>query len=247
MNKHSVVIVDDEVDSQIILQNFLNEYCPQTRLIAIYSTVKDCIKNLLTSPPDILLLDINLTDGTGFDVLKEITQLSIKVIFITAHDQYALDAFKHKVNNYLLKPINPKHLQNAIEDIIKTIELEKKLNNIQLFEESSNVKKLGIPSKGTLQLKSLQDIIRCEANGNYTFIYINDKERIIVPKTIKVFEELLTNNGFIRIHQSHLINQKYLEEIRIKKNLIFLKNGVQLPISRKYKMIIIRSFKLKII
>jgi len=247
MKMYNVVIVDDEIDSQITLQSFLSEYCPNTKLITTYSNVRDCVKKLLVSPPDILLLDINLSDGTGFDVLKEITQLSIKVIFISAHDQYAIDAFKHKVNNYLLKPINPIDLKNAIDDLITTIELERKLNNIELFKENSSVKKLGIPSKDALQVTSLKDIIRCEANGNYTFIYINDKERIIVPKTIKIFEDILSTNGFIRIHQSHLINQKYLDEIRVKKNLILLKNGDELPVSRKYKMTIINLFKLKII
>jgi two-component system LytT family response regulator len=247
MKKYTVVVVDDEIDSQITLQSFLKEYCPETELAATYSNVKECIENLLISPPDILLLDINLPDGSGFDVLKEIAELSTKVIFISGYDQYAIDAFKHKVSNYLLKPVNPKHLQVAIEDLVKTIELEKKLDDIQLLEENNNVKKLGIPSKDALQIMSLQDIIRCEANGNYTFIYIKDKERIIVPKTIKIFEDLLAKNGFIRIHQSHLINQIYIDEIRLKKNVILLKNGDQLPVSRKYKTVLVKEFKLKIV
>lgn len=247
MREYSVMIVDDESDSQITLSSFLREYCPETRLIATYSGVKECLSNIHNNPPDVLLLDINMSDGTGFDVLDGISELSTKVIFITGHDQFAVEAFRYRVSGYLLKPINPKHLEVAIKELIETIEQEEKLSKIESIEKQDQLKILGIPSNDVVQIAALRNIIRCEANGNYTFVYFEDKERIIVPKTIKIFEEILAENGFIRIHQSHLINKVHLSEIRVKVNQILLKNGDILSVSRKYKSRLVQEFKLKVV
>lgn len=246
-DKYSVVIVDDEIDSQITLRSFLQEYCPDTNLIGTYSNVQNGIKYILQSQPDILLLDINLSDGTGFDVLEKISELKTRVIFITAHEQYAIEAFKHQVDNYLLKPINPNHLKKAINNSIVRIINERKYNGPESLDLASEIKKLGIPSKDIVHLTSLNDIIRCEANGNYTYVYIKNQERLIIPKTIKRFDEILSAHSFIRTHQSHLVNQQYIDKIFLTKNLILLNNGDQIIISRKYKPSIIEIHKLKLI
>jgi len=247
MDKYSLVIVDDEIDSQITLKSFLQEYCPNIELTGSYSNVQNGVQHILQCEPDILLLDINLSDGTGFDVLNAIAQLKTRVIFITAYEQHAVEAFKYQVDNYLLKPLHPEHLKKAVEGSIKKINTVKKISNLQLLVDSTNVKKLGIPTKDTLHIMELNDIIRCEANGNYTYIYVKDQERIIVPKTMKKFEEILSDHSFIRTHQSHLVNQQYIKKILLKENLLDLNNGDQIAISRKYKPSIISFYKLKII
>ena len=245
--KYSVIIVDDEADSQITLSSFLHEYCPETQLISVFSGVQDCLKGIKVNPPDILLLDINMSDGTGFDILNEITELSTKVIFITGYDSFAVDAFRYKVSGYLLKPVNPKHLEVVIAETIATIELEDKLSKLESSEENHQLKSIGIPSNDTVQLTDLRNIIRCEANGNYTYVHFTDRDRIIIPKTIKIFEGILSENGFVRIHQSHLINKMYLSEIRVKDSQVLLKNGDLLSLSRKYKSRIVQEFKLKVV
>ncbi len=246
MKKYTVAIVDDEIDSQITLRSFLEEYCPSVELIGTYSGVNDCINGLKLAVPDILLLDISLSDGTGFDILRKTTDPDTKVIMITAHGHYAVEAFKYKVDDYLLKPVNPKDLQNSITDLTDLI--DKQRNQIPYHNTlHSALKKLGIPSKDKLHITTLKDIVRCEADSNYTLVFLKDESRIIVPKTIKIFEETLGDNGFIRVHQSHLINQEHINTILLKKSCIELKNGDRIPISRKYKSTVVSKFKLKLI
>jgi two-component system LytT family response regulator len=223
----------------------LDRCCPEAKTIATYSNVKDCVKNILSHPPDILLLDINLSDGTGFDVLKEISELETRVIFITAYEEFAIEAFKYHVDNYLLKPINPKDLQLAISDSIFKIKSRREFKDLKLLHDKSNSKKIGIPLKGSLHIMNLHEIIRCEANGNYTYIIRENNEKVIVPKTIKKFEELLKTEGFIRSHQSHLINQQFIKEIQKKDNFITLTNNESIPVSRKYKPSVLDAFKFK--
>ncbi len=247
MRKYGVVIVDDEIDSQITLRSFLQEYCPFVELIGTYSSVKECEEGLISVRPDILLLDVSLSDGNGFDILEKVSLPNTKVIMITAHEQFAVKAFKFKVDDYLLKPINPINLKKSIKDLIEEIESiglrEKEEGEVEL----SKLKKLGIPSKDKLHITTLGDIVRCEADGNYTVVFIKNDTRIVVAKTIKIFEETLAENGFIRVHQSHLINQNHIETVLLKKSAICLKNGNLIPISRKYKSQVVAKFKLKLI
>lgn len=244
---YTVVIVDDELDSQIALKGFLNKFCPQVEVLAAYSNIVDCLQNIYTLQPDILLLDIHLSHGTGFDILNEIKDLNAKVIFVTAYDEHAIKAFRYGVENYLLKPINHLELQKAIGGAIEKIDAERELIELKLLIDKPEMKKIGVTFKNKLHIMSLQEIIRCEANGNYTSIYVQGKERMIVPKTIKKFEELLGLHGFLRTHQSHLVNAQFLKNLDRKNNVINLYDGTQIPISRKYKPRLLDVLKFKFI
>lgn len=242
---YTAVIVDDEIDSQIALKGFLTKFCPQVEVVASFSTIVDCLQKVFRIKPDIMLLDINLSQGSGFDILNKIQELNTRVIFVTAHDEYAVEAFKHHVDNYILKPINHLDLQKAISKTIERISAKRELHELKMLIDKPEEKRIGVPIKDKLRIMSLQEIIRCEANGNYTIVMLNDREKVVVPKTIKKFEELLGMHGFIRTHQSHLINTQFMRNVDVKLNVVNLFNEDQIPISRKYKPKILDGIKLK--
>lgn len=247
MNYINTIIIDDEVASQALLKEFLLEYCPNVRVINVCSNVSDSVEYLSLNSLDLILLDIDLIDGSGFDVLKKLPDLKAKVIIISAYDQFGITAYRHKVVDYLLKPLNPLDLQASIIHITKQIALENSLNESGSKLPVTVAKKLGLNAKGIVSIKFIDNIIRCEANGNYTYIHTDGQESVLVPKTMKLYCDILLEFGFIRTHRSHLINKKFVQEIRTSKNQVLLNNGDVIPISRNNKLKVIRAFDLKVV
>lgn len=235
------LIVEDEIPSQETLKNFLKEYCPEVELLAVTDTVKEgvCLVNKLK--PDLLLLDIALNNGTGFDLLKQVQERNFEVIFTTAYEHYALRAIKFSAIDYLLKPIDLDELQVAVK---KVISKQQSLNsNRQIDTLLSNLLKHNIrqhtitlsTSEG-LHFVVVEDIIRLEALGSYTqFHLINDK-KIVVSKHLKEYERLLGDINFCRIHQSHLINIKAV--VKYQKSdggYVLLKDNSKIKVSESKK------------
>ncbi len=211
------IIIDDEAIARKTLINFLNRFFPDIKVIAQANSVKSGIQVLNDYNPDLVFLDIEMPHGTGFNILENIDNINFSVIFITAYDQYAIEAFKFSAIDYLLKPLNISELKIAVEKFKKrntnkgqTQKIKVLIDNLN--NEQNKIYKLVLPIINGFQVVEINDIIRCEGDRNYTkFIFTNDK-MIHVSKTMKEFEELLIKHGFFRIHQSHLINLKYVEK-----------------------------------
>lgn len=212
------ILVDDEIDSIRVLQTLLENFCPQVSIIGTAGGVETALDLISTSRPDLVLLDIEMSQGNAFDLLNQLMPLDFQVIFVTAFDNYAIRAFKYSAVDYLLKPVDIDDLLSAIGRVREKPEakdlaqqMKVLLENVGMLQMSQQ--KMAIPTITGLIFIPVQDIVRFEAKGNYTTIYLSNGEPILATRTIKDYEEVLPETIFCRIHNSHIINlsriQKY--------------------------------------
>ncbi|HTJ50443.1 MAG TPA: response regulator [Cyclobacteriaceae bacterium] len=223
MKTFRALIIDDTENSRITLAHDLKEYCPQINVVGQADGVKTGMEAIREKKPDVIFLDIQMGDGTGFDLLSQLKEINFQIIFTTALDSYGIKAIKFSALDYLLKPIDPDDLMNAVAKLEQN-EKSKSINDsINLLLE--NMRDTKTPANKRIALHSLEkvhmvtigDIIRCESQGSYTIFYLQNKEQILASKNLKEFEEMLEGHSFIRVHHSHLINFNYLKEY-IKKD-----------------------------
>jgi len=236
----TAIIVDDEQHCIDRLTNLLQQYHAGTvQLLASASSVKEGIKLIREHQPDMIFLDVQIHDRTGFDLLRECGAVNFKVIFTTAYDKFAIQAIKFSAIGYLLKPIDEDDLQEAL-DKLKDISVENTglmaaviENNLQ---PASKKKKLTIPSGNELLFVNIDEIIRCHSDINYTTIFKTDNQKIVVAKTLKEFEELLSDHNFFRVHNSELINLGYIKSYnKGKGGSVLLTDGTELEVSTRRK------------
>jgi two-component system LytT family response regulator len=217
----SAIIVDDIDNSRVTLAHDLKEYCPQIQIIGEADSVDSGIREITEKKPEVVFLDIQLGDGTGFDILEKIGDFNFQVIFTTALDAYGIKAIKFSALDYLLKPIDPDELVEAVRKLEKNRKKEDVKNSLNLLLENikdiqPETKRIALNSADKVHMVHIKDIIRCESQGSYTIFYLMNKEQIVVTKNLKEYEQLLDEHSFIRVHHSHLINFAYLKEF-IKK------------------------------
>jgi two-component system LytT family response regulator len=244
--KFTALVIDDEEDARSNIVRFTNKYSQQIKFVGEADSLKSGFLAIEELKPDIIFLDIHLGDGRGFDLLEKDIRIESKVIFVTAYDKFAVKAFKLKASNYILKPINHEEFNDALEIVCKQLELERENKILKSILTQENTKTLGIPTNHSVKLTNLGQIERLEANVNYTEIYLLNEEKIIVPKTLKSFEKVLSDFQFIRIHQSHIVNESCIAEVVLDKNLVVLKSGHQIPFSRRYKSLLVKMYNLTI-
>lgn len=240
-----VLIVDDEEYVRIALTEMLKTHCPVINQIDVAESVAAGKKAIETTKPDLVFLDICLSDGKGFDLLKDLTNLSFKVIFITAYEEYAIRAFKFSAIDYLLKPVDVDELIEAVKKAEKTIENEntKILTEAFLRNQESNQKKIALKTTEAIHLIDVKNIIRCNSDGNYTNFIIENSKNLLVSKTLKEFEELLSPFGFVRIHQSHLINIDFIEKYDKRSGgFVVLKDHSEIPVSTRKREELLKVF-----
>jgi len=233
------IIVEDEERSRIVLQNLLETYCPEIEVIGTADSVSASIKLIRSSPPDLLFLDVQIAGGTGFDVLDKLRDIRIPVIFTTAYDHYALKAFKFSAIDYLLKPIDIDELKSAVKKVSESSQREEEQYKIQnLLSNLRNPTEDPVLLVSTLEAVEfirISEIIRCEAQGAYTQLFLKDSKPVMVSKVIKEFEFLLQDHGFFRVHQSHLVNLKEVRKYVKSENYLLMRDGAQIQLARSRK------------
>lgn len=234
------IIVDDEQHCIDRIEKLLKDNHSDTIEIAgSFNTVKDGIKAIQALHPGLLFLDVQIHDRTGFDLLRECGDINFKLIFTTAYDKFAIQAIKFSAIGYLLKPIDAEDLKEAIDkagntSIAHTRSMAKVIENN--FNQSSTKKKVTIPSGNELIFLNIDEIIRCHSDVNYTTIYKKDKQKIVVAKTLKEFEEMLQEYHFFRIHNSDLINLSCIKSYnKGKGGSVILNDGTELEVSTRRK------------
>ncbi|TCC90372.1 response regulator transcription factor [Pedobacter frigiditerrae] len=235
------ILIDDELKSRGNLRQLLLKYCPNVAIIGEAGTAIEALQLIRELAPDLLFLDIEMGEISGFDLLKLLNgQQNFEVIFVTAFDKYGIQAVKACAIDYLLKPINILELSNAVEKA--TIQINPKKENVRLKELVANIdrgdneQRIAIPLSDKIEFLTINKIIRLEAEGNYTHIYLDNKKQYLVCKTLKEYQELLENHNFIRTHQSHLINfRKIVAYVKTDGGYIAMEDGSQAPISRQKK------------
>jgi len=189
------VIVDDESKAREILVDMLKLYCTNVEVVGQAHNVKSAYEIINQEKPDLILLDIKMPDGSGFDLLNKFTDIDFKVIFITAHEEYAIKAFRFSALDYLLKPIDPSDLMSAIDKISESITgtgMNEQFDTFKsnYFEEEPHLdKRIVLKTQENIYVIYLKDVIRCQSEKNYTYFYFTNRERIIVSKTLKEFDE----------------------------------------------------------
>ena len=236
-----ILIADDEKNVREALAEMIQLYCSDVTIVASTHNVSTTIESINKHHPDVILLDIDLKDGTGFDVLKQYKTPTFKVVFITAFQQYALEAFRFSAMDYLLKPVDPDLFVQAINKVSETIDKEKLSLKIESFlynmdAISKGDKKIILKTSDNIHVVNVKDIMYCEADHSYTNFYLADRSRIMVSKTLGEYDELLSAHNFIRIHQSYLLNINYIK--RYEKGdggTIILTDDTPLPVATRKK------------
>ncbi len=233
------VIIEDEERSRIVLQNLLETYCPEVEVAGSADSVASGVKLIRSLQPDVLFLDVQITGGTGFDVLEKINDVKVSVIFTTAYDHYALKAFKFSAIDYLLKPIDIEELKAAVKKV--TVSGQQEEDQYKIKNLLSNLKNpnedpvLLVSTIEAVEFVRIRDIVRCEAQGAYTQLFLRDARPVMVSKVIKEFEYLLQDYGFYRVHQSHLINLKEVRKYVKSENYLLMRDGAQIQLARSRK------------
>lgn len=236
------IIVDDEKWNRANLQALLKDNCPNVKVLAEAVSADEAIELLTVNKIDLLFLDIEMPNKSGLELLKEMGEVDFEVIFCTAHSQYALKAFKFNAVDYLLKPIDENELITAVKQAEEnrkqkkagSIDIESLMQAINTPEKK--FEKLAVHVAEGIKFLKIEDIIRCESDGNYTTIYQKDKEKLVVAKSLKEYELILTEYGFFRIHNYHLINMAHIKNYRKEDGgYVTLADDSRLEISRRRK------------
>ena len=239
----TLVIDDTKLNREVII-NFAKNYTPQVDIVGQANSVESAIQQIKMSSPDLVFLDIELGDGTAFDVLDAIGDIDFSIIFITAYNQYALEAFKVNAVDYLLKPVNIDDFKKAVNKAhLKEIINEDRYNNLkkELLPESEIISISTSTGFESVQSKS---IIRCQADGKYTIVWMEANKKIVSSKHLKEFEDTLSKNNFFRVHHGHLINLNRVKSFNRSDSTVVLENGDEVPISQRKKKKFIEAMNL---
>lgn len=234
------VIVEDELKSRETLRGLLNRFCDDVLICAEAGGVQSGKEAILEHQPDLVFLDIEMPDGSGFRLLERLDEINFEIIFTTAFEQFAIKAIRYAALDYLLKPIVPDELVAAVEKVRQLKQrksnqkqIEVLLNNINPDQLES--KKIVLSTSEKIHVVAMNDIIRCESDNYYTHFYFTDSTHLLISKTLKDVESLLEEGNFIRPHKSHLINTKYIRNFNREQVAILLTDGSMIPVSRRKK------------
>lgn len=249
MTKVKTIIIEDEIQSRVSLKSDIEKYCPDLHVISEAENMKQGIKIIDELMPELVFLDINLGDGSGFDILEKVTYKDFKIIFVTAYDQYAFKAFKFSAIDFLLKPIAPSDLISAVNKFNYYLKAENFSLQLNILQQSFNTlkthdKKIVLREADSIHFVRTVDIVRCESEGPYTHFHLVDGKHLIISKNLKEYEEMLMEYGFIRTHHSHLINfSKVIRIDKVDSGILILENGDKIPIAQRKRDQIMEMLK----
>lgn len=235
-----VIIIEDVVAIRDTLKVLLLDRYQSLRIVGQCDNVAEAKQLIHQFKPHVLLLDIDLKDGSGFDLLKQLSYKKFELIFITGDNTKGIEAIKHNATDYVLKPVKSRDLYSAIDKAIERIEKEKQSQSLELIQTSlksiAPQKRIILKNNTLVHSVALNEIVRCESEGRYTTFYLINGKQHIMATAIKEYEEHLLNDGFFRVHQSHLINVIYFDSlIKQPESIIHLKNGDKVPLAERKK------------
>jgi two-component system LytT family response regulator len=242
------LIIDDEPSVRNTLNGLLKRTCPQVSIVGEAHSVATGIRAIMEKSPDLILLDIKMDDGTGFDLLNHFENINFKIIFVTAYEEFAIRAFDFSAIDYLLKPINPEKLVKAVKNVelLKSKDFSTQLNALRenIDTHGGAIKKIILKNQESIHLLNVDDIIHCESDGSYTVFETFDNYKIVVSKNLKEYDALLSQSGFLRLHRSHLINLKHIKRFdKHDGGYIVMSNGSQIPVSTSGRERLLELFK----
>ncbi len=244
-----VLIVEDEESTRNLLKSMISQSFSDIKIVGEVESVADGIIAINKENPDVVLLDIDLTDGSGFEILESTKLKNYMVVFITAHNEYAIKAFRISAIDYLLKPVDINDLIEAIEKCKKQKEageLNLKLDALfsNLKSEQNQDKKIVLKSSDSIHVIPIHEIIRCESDSSYTTFYLKNNKKLIISKTLKEFDDLLTEFGFFRPHQSHLVNTNCINSYeKPHGGMLVMSDKSHVPVATRKREALFNLFK----
>ncbi len=233
------ILIEDEPIALKHLMTLLRKYCPQIQVVATAATIEEGKLELLQHQPELVLLDIELSGHNSFELLEQVATIDFEKIFVTAHEQFGIQAIKHGATDYVLKPIDKLDLTEAVERAAAKIYTKRMLaNRKQIIESNFNyAHRLSLPAQDGLIFVDIQKIMYCESEGRYTRFYLaHQDKRILVSKNIGEYEILLPKQIFIRIHSHYIVNLSYVEKyVKGRGGYVMLSNGAHLDVSVRKK------------
>ena len=233
-----IIIIDDEKEARTNVQKLLNAYCEDFEILGMASGVQAGVEMINVHKPDAIFCDIEMRDGTGFDLLDQFENPNFQIIFVTAYDDYAIKAFRYNAIDYLLKPINPKELQEAFKKIQSStsIQTTNQIENLKASIRNNEFNMISLSNEDGLHYVEVADIIRLEGFKNYTTFHLLKGKPILISKNLGYYIKLLDSLIFFRCHQSHAVNLYRVKRLSKAGSLqVEMNNGDQVPISRRRK------------
>lgn len=239
MSQYTAIIIDDEAKARKGLQLLIKHFCPNITVLGSYGSVPESVIAINKKDPDIVFLDIEMPEYSGFELLGFFKEVTFEIIFVTAYNQYALKAFEVSAIDYLLKPIDGDMIKKAVEKATKRIgtkQMQQSIETLQRNTDTNFFRKIGLPvSDGVLFVK-VDEIVYLQAEGAYTQIYLENTNKILVSKSMKYFEELLAGwSFFFRSHRSYLINVNFVKKFNRNEGFLMLDNKKNIPLARDRK------------
>ena len=242
------VLIDNEEHVRQGLQKMLSIYCPQVVVAGEAEGVATGKEAITELKPDIVFLDVEMDDGSGIELMQQVPERNFHLIFVTAHDQYAMDAFRFSAIDYLLKPVDPDELTRSVQKVRDTLELEDL--GIKLSALSENLTKANAPKKivlkdaTSLHVVAIDNIVRCDADGSYTTFHFLDGKKITVSRNLKEYERMLTVHNFFRPHHSHLVNLSFASRFdRTDGGFLVMDDNSEIPVSKRKKDLLIEKLR----
>jgi two-component system, LytTR family, response regulator len=233
----TALIVDDDKRERFSLKKLLNDNCPAVQLLEEASSVSEALPLFKKHSPQLVFLDVEMPQASGFDLLRQLDAINFKVIFVTAHSHYAIKAIKYSAVDYLLKPVHADDLVEAVKKAEQEINFNHHNHYHGLLENlvPGKTQKLAVPVKNGLEFLAPEEIIRLEADGTYTYIF-SIREKFTASKNIKEYENLLVEQNFFRSHKSHLINLRHVKRFNsVEGNFVQMSDGSIAEVSRRKK------------
>jgi two-component system LytT family response regulator len=232
------IIVEDEPGGRKLMQRLLEVHCPEVRVLEAVASAKEGRRAIALHNPDVVFLDVEMPGESGIDMLRGMGPVGFHVIFVTAHQDYAIEAIRLSALDYLLKPVRTAELVEAVKRIggrrhsgIAADQVKALFHNLEAADP-----KIGVSTRKGVLFVRIRDIVRCDAVSNYTKIVVASGETYLASRTLKHFEELLGPHAFVRVHQSHLVNARYIRQyVRGDGGSLLLTDGTTVEVSRRYK------------
>jgi len=242
------IIIDDEAHQRLAIERMVKTYCPKLNVVAQADSVQSGLTAIKEHKPDLVLLDIQMGDGTGFDLLNKFQTVDFKVIFITAYDQFAVKAFRFSALDYLLKPLHPDDLVRAVAKIseVGQQDFHVQLANLKEHLDSADrdQKKIVIKTHEYIHLVPVNDILYCQSESSYVTFFLRNNIEIVTSASLKDYDEILSGSGFFRVHKSYLVNLKFVRRLeKAQGGFVFLEGDVKIPVAVRKRPELFQKFE----
>lgn len=234
-----IILIDDEEGARITLAGLLTHYCEGVEIVAVCSNVPDGVIAINKHQPDVVLLDVEMPEYNGFELLDFFKEITFEIVFVTAYSQYAIRAFEVSAIDYLLKPVEIEALKNAVEKVKQKRQQANIMQRLQLMKETykgDDIRKIALPMNDGLLFVEVNEIVFFEADRAYSHVYLSNGSKITVSKPMRIFEDMLSSrNFFYRPHRSYLVNLNYIRKYLRGESMLVLDNNFQIAVSRDRK------------